>query len=188
LTRNDLNHATRCLAAGGIIAYPSEFCFGLGCDPRDHRAVRRLLALKQRPWSKGLILIADHIDRLLPWLEPLPAPLRERLQHLWPGPHTLLLPAPRRVSRWLRGRFETLAVRVTAHPGAAALCRSARGPLVSTSANRSGRPPLRSAGQVRREFGDGVDLVLAGRCGGLQRPTEIRHGITGELVRAGAVT
>jgi len=186
LTRDDLKRAARCLAAGGIVAYPTESCFGLGCDPGNHAAVRRLLALKQRSWDKGLILIADHLQRLLPWLEPLSAEARARADKAWPGPHTLLLPAAPRVSRWLRGNHSTLAVRVTAHPAAAALCRAARSPLVSTSANRAGRPPLKNARQVRREFRGRVDLVLEGAVGGLERPTEIRNGLNGELVRPGA--
>ena len=102
----------------------------------------------------------------------------------WPGPHTWLLPACSTTPDWLTGRFDTLAVRVTAHPLAAALCRVYGGAIVSTSANRAARPPARTALQVRLALGGQVDTVLAGRCVGADRPSTIRDGRTGRLLRA----
>jgi len=185
LTLRDLQQAVAALRRGDIVAYPTESCYGLGCDPRRHEAVRRLLALKGRPWDKGFILISDHISRLFPYIGTPSAELADRVLSTWPGPVTWLVPARPLVSRWLRGNHAQLAVRVTAHPGAAALCRHARMALVSTSANRAGRPPARSAAAVRREFGNRIDYVLEGNLGALARPTEIRDGVTGEIIRAG---
>ena len=172
----------RCLRAGGIIAYPTEAVFGLGCDPGNETAVRRLLALKRRPLSKGLILIAASLAQLKPFIEPLDSAARTRLEAGWPGPLTWLLPA-RRAPVWLRGRHDTLAVRVTAHPLAAELCRAWGGPLVSTSANVGGRPPARTLLALRRRLGGKVDYIVPGQVGGAVRPTEIRDLASGRIVR-----
>jgi L-threonylcarbamoyladenylate synthase len=179
----ELRRAARIIAAGGIVAYPTESVYGLGCDPRRHDAVRRLRQLKHRAPDTGLILIAAREAQLLAYVDLDRAPGIERARATWPGPYTWLLRAREDVSPWLRGNHETLAVRVTAHAGAAALCRHARSALVSTSANRHGRPPARSAAAVLREFGSSVDFILQGRLGGLPTPTEIRDAASGTLVR-----
>lgn len=184
LSPHQLRRAVRCLRSGGLIAYPTEAVFGLGCDPWNAETVRRLLVLKRRPQRKGLIVIAADFAQAAPLLEPLTAEARARLAATWPGPVTWLLPA-RSAPVWLRGRHATLAVRITAHPLAAALCRAWGGPLVSTSANLSGRPPARRALQVRRQWGGQVDWVVAGATGGARRPSEIRDFASGRVVRRG---
>lgn len=180
-----LRAAVRAIRAGGLIAYPTEAVFGLGCDPLDRQAVERLMALKRRPVHKGLILIAADIAQLEPFLQPLTNWDLDQLAATWPGPHTWLIPARTTTPRWLRGRHATLAVRVTAHPLAAALCRACGHPLVSTSANLSGRPPARTALAVRRQLGRALDCVLAGPTGGAIRPTEIRDLRSGRPFRVG---
>lgn len=178
-----LREAARIIANGGIVAYPTESVYGLGCDPRRHETVRRLLRLKHRAPELGLILIAAHEAQLAPYVDTDTAPGIEKARASWPGPFTWLLRARAGVSPWLRGKHETLAVRVTAHASAAALCRHARRALVSTSANRHGRPPARSAAAVTREFGAAVDFILQGNLGGLSAPTEIRDAASGRVVR-----
>lgn len=170
---------------GGLIAYPTEAVFGLGCDPLNKQAVWRLLELKQRPIHKGLILIAADFSQLEPFLESLTPFDQNRLRATWPGPHTWLIPARTTAPPWLRGRHDTLAVRVTAHPLAAALCRLCRHPLVSTSANLSGRPPARTALAVRRQLGRDIDYVLPGPTGGAVNPTKIQDLRTGQSIRLG---
>ena len=179
-----LRQAARVLARGGILAYPTEAVFGLGCDPDDAWAVRRLLTLKQRPVEKGLILIAADVAQLAPYVRPLPEPRMGEILAGWPGPATWLLPAAPDTPYWLTGTHETLAVRVTAHPLARALCQAWGGALVSTSANPAGAPPARSPLQVRRYFGDRLELVLTGALGASRRPTSIRDGRSGRLLRA----
>lgn len=169
-----LRTLVRLIKKGGVIAYPTEAVFGLGCDPRNEAAVKRIIRLKQRRADKGLILIAASLDQLLPWLEPISAALRAKLEATWPGPVTWLLPARPEVPVCLRGKHSTLAVRVTVHPIAAALCQAYGTPLVSTSANISKRPPARTALAVRRQFGKAVDTIVPGAVGGASRPTEIR--------------
>ena len=185
MNRWHLKRAAVCVARGGVIAYPTEAVWGLGCDPYNASAVQRILALKHRPADKGLIVIAARFEQLLPLIAPPSVALEKQLGHTWPGPVTWLLPARPGAPKWLRGRHPTLAVRVTAHPLAAALCRVLNTPLVSTSANPAGRPPARDAIQVRRYFPGAVDYIVPGSTGHLTRPTEIRDALTGGVVRAG---
>ncbi len=179
-----LREAVRCFRGGGVIAYPTEAVYGLGCDPLDPDAVARILAIKGRPMAKGLILVAADFDQLRPFLGPVDDATLAPVLATWPGPHTWLLPAAEALPAWIRGRHETVAVRVTAHPVAAALCHACRSPLVSTSANPGSLPPARSPLGVRRYFGDAIDLLLCGPLGGLERPTPIRAAADRALVRA----
>ncbi len=169
------------LRGGGIVAYPTEAVFGLGCDPRNRRAVERLRRIKQRNRNKGLIVIAAHPAQLSVYVTSF-AP---RALATWPGPHTWLLPARPGTTRWVRGRSSSIAVRVTAHPQAAALCRSSGMAIVSTSANRAGERPARTHRDVMRRFGGLVGYVVPGRVGGRARPTPIADAASGQTVRAG---
>ncbi len=182
-TPEQLQRAAQTLRAGGIVAYPTEAVYGLGCDPWNETAMRRLLTLKQRPAEMGVILIASRIEQLEPFITPLDEATLTKLQATWPGPVTWIVPARAETPAWLRGAHTTIAVRVTAHPIAAALCEAAQSALVSTSANRTGEPPARDADAVRHVFGDTVDYILSGEVGGLDRPTEIRDVRTGEVIR-----
>lgn len=178
-----LHQAARWVASGGIIAYPTEAVFGLGCDPFDAAAVWRLLALKRRPVAKGLIVIAAEIEQLQRLVHLGGPELNEGPAASWPGPVTWILPARPDVPEWLRGAHSGLAVRVTAHPAARALCARA-GPLVSTSANPAGRPPARTAMKVRAYFGRAVDYIVPGEVDQSAQPTEIRDACSGRVVRA----
>lgn len=167
------------------MAYPTEAVYGLGCDPFNEQAALRVLAIKGRPLDKGLILIAAEPEQLVPLLQPQPRVIMAPVLESWPGPTTWLLPAAPSVPVWLTGGSERIAVRVTAHPLAARLCREFGAALVSTSANRSGRAPARSALQARRMLGRAVDFYLNGATGGSARPSEIRDARDGRVVRAG---
>ncbi len=175
--------AARTLTAGGIIAYPTEAVYGLGCAPLNEKAVARLLALKQRPWQKGLILIAADYAQLTPFLEPLTPLLEKRVFAVWPRAITWLLPAKSDVPHWLRGQSSKLAIRVTAHPQAAMLCSYWGGALVSTSANISGQAAARTAFKVRRAFCGTLDYILPGYVGEQQRPSEIRDALSNTVLR-----
>ena len=179
-----LREAARSIRVGATIAYPTEAVYGLGCNPLDPDAVYRILALKQRPVTKGLILIAADFVQLQPFVQRLPQDRMQEILASWPGPNTWLLPCVPGCPIWLSGRHDTLAVRVTDHPIAAALCRAARSPLVSTSANRAGRRPATTALQVRSRFGRSIDAIVPGAVGGLTRPTTIRDGSSGTIIRA----
>ncbi|WP_428944902.1 L-threonylcarbamoyladenylate synthase type 1 TsaC [Pantoea sp. FN060301] len=181
--------AANCLAQlqqGAVIAYPTEAVFGLGCDPDNASAVSQLLKLKQRPVEKGLILIAADYAQLQPYIEDaaLSDAQRERMFSRWPGPVTWVLPAKTGTPEWLTGRFASLAVRVSDHPGVQQLCRAFNKPLVSTSANLSGLSPCRTEEEVKAQFGPDFP-VMPGRTGGRLNPSEIRDVLTGELIRQG---
>ena len=175
----ELQHAARVLKQGGIVAYATEYCFGLGCDPRDRVAVRRLLRIKRRRQSKGLIVLAADADQLAPYIETIPPKARAS----WPGPHTWLVPARVATPHWITGGHASIAVRVTAHPQAAALCRAAGMAIVSTSANRAGAAPARRYREALHRLGKHVDYVLRGHVGHLAAPTPIRDAVSGALVR-----
>jgi L-threonylcarbamoyladenylate synthase len=186
-----LREAARVVSHGGVITYPTEAVFGLGCDPLDPEAVLRILEIKGREMDKGLILIAADLNALLPYVEPLPGERMAEIHATWPGPNTWLLPARPGTPTWLTGAHDTLAVRVTAHPVAAALCRACArygshvgsGALVSTSANLSDLEPARTPLAARRRLRDAPDLLVAGRCGAHPRPSTIRDGRTGRVLR-----
>ncbi len=160
------------LTRGGLIAYPTESCYGLGCDPRNERALKRLIALKGRDAGKGLLLIADRFHHLRRFVAPLPPADLARMTKTWPGAVTWVAPASSACPVLLTGGRPTVAVRVTAHPVAARLCRMLGMALVSTSANRSGQKPARTAAQCRRRFGARVH-VIGGRIGTRKRPSTL---------------
>jgi L-threonylcarbamoyladenylate synthase len=167
-----------------VIAYPTEAVFGLGCDPGCERAVRRILALKGRPARAGLILIAADLAQLQGWIAPTPAE-RRRLVSRTARPVTWVVTAGPRATTSVTGGRNRIAVRLTMHALARRLCHLADMPLVSTSANRHGRPPARTALAVRRQLGSDLDFVLPGATSGRQRPSEIRDARSGTVLRSG---
>lgn len=170
------------LKHGGVMAYATESCFGLGCDPFNVAAIRRILAIKARPNHKGLIVIAANLAQLAPLIKPLTAAQLATVNQYWPGPFTFLLPASERVPALLRGKHDKIAVRVTAHGEAAALCRALGSAVVSTSANRSGQVSLKSARQCRMAFGARV-LTVSGHIGKRRKPSTIIDLDTGRVLR-----
>lgn len=179
-----LRDAVHALRGGGVVAYPTEAVWGLGCDPLNNAAVDRLLTLKKRDWRKGLILIAADFSQLVPYVQLPSRSAQKRAFSTWPGPATWVFPASDHCPMWISGERDTVAIRVTAHPVAAELCLAWGGALVSTSANRSGRAPARSVSAVRLQFPQQLDALLPGALGGLAGPTPIRQVITGHLLRA----
>ena len=178
LSRNIAAHLRR----GGLIAYPTEYCYGLGCDPRNRVAVQKLLKLKRRPQKKGLILIAGKFRQLAAYLQALTPSEQDILRRDGAQAITYLMPTKAGVPRWLRGAHDTLAVRVTAHRQTAALCNALNMALVSTSANRSGQQPARTAKQCHKLFGSKV-LVLPGRVGMRKKSSTIRTWASGTIIR-----
>ncbi len=170
------------LAAGGVMAYPTEAVWGLGCDPFNGDAVARVLALKRRPVAKGLILVAATFEQLDFLLFDLGGAQQRMLKDSWPGPNTWLVPHRDRVPDWVCGQHATVGVRVSAHPLVRALCSAYGGPLVSTSANPQGLPPARWGFQARRYFGVTIGY-LPGTVNHGAKPSVIRDLITGATLR-----
>jgi L-threonylcarbamoyladenylate synthase len=175
--------AAAVLRSGGVIAYPTEAVWGLGCDPRNESAVRRIFALELRPAGVGVILIAADVHQLEPYLGEGSQAGLERARASWPGPNTWIFPRSAAVPPWIVGDHAGIAVRVTAHPVAHALCQAHWAAIVSTSANTHGQPPARSIESLRQMFGEQLDGIVEGELGGLERPTAIRDAVSGEIVR-----
>jgi len=183
MTNSPLDNAIVALNKGGLIAYPTEAMFGLGCDPQNEAAIEKLLQIKNRHKDKGLILIAANIEQLSPYLQTLDTKTQQRILASWPGPTTWLLPAKPQVSSLLKGKHTTIAVRIPAHPLAKQLCEAWGKALVSTSANISNQPPLRSLEKTREIFANNIDYYLEGDIGDRTQASQIRDGQTGKIIR-----
>ncbi|MDR3444123.1 MULTISPECIES: Sua5/YciO/YrdC/YwlC family protein [unclassified Dyella] len=185
-TLGELDAAAALLRDGGVLAYPTEAVYGLGCDPHDRSAFERLFALKQRPPTQGVLLIGADFAQVEPYIDltAVPADVLVQVRESWPGPHTWIFPRSSLVPDWVAGAHDGIALRVTAHEPAAALCRAYGAALVSTSANPHGEPPARSADMAVSYFGEALEGVLDAPVGGQQRPTVIRDALSGAIIRA----
>ena len=170
---------------GGVVLYPTEGVWGLGCSPLDEDAVRRVLALKSRKEAKGLILIAASIAQIMPFLDisGLSEDRWDEISATWPGAHTWVIPASGLVPPFIRGVFDSVAVRVTAHPAVREMCNAFGGALVSTSANVAGEPSPLTLTSVSPQIIDGVDAVCDGETLGTGTASSIRDALTGASFR-----
>jgi L-threonylcarbamoyladenylate synthase len=177
-----VHRAGRILRSGGVVAYPTEGVFGLGCMPDNPDAVIRILAIKKRSAAHGLVLIASNMEQVREWAD---LPVSTNLESDSDKPVSWIVPAKPHVPYWLTGEHTGIAIRITAHPVASALCDAADSALVSTSANVAGSPPARNIYVLRRRFGGLVDCIVPGRCGTAAGPSEIRDFKSGKIMRAG---
>lgn len=178
-----LKQAIHICETGGIIAYPTEAVFGLGCLPLNEQAVERILKLKQRSTGKGLILVAASIEQLESFVDFSKVSDMLAIRDSWPGSVTWLVPARDTIPYWLTGDHKTLAVRVSADPVVLALCEEL-GPIVSTSANPQAAVPAKTSEQVSSYFKTGIDYVIPANITNNSEPTEIRDAQTGDIVRS----
>jgi L-threonylcarbamoyladenylate synthase len=179
-----IQKAVDVLKQGGIVAYPTEAVYGLGCDPFNAAAVHNLVALKKRDIRKGLILIAATWEQLQPLVKEIPAANLQKVLATWPGSVTWVFPATAKVPTWITGEHSSVAIRVSNHPVVQELCLAYGGPIVSTSANIAARPAARSRISVMRQFGRKIDFIVAGSVGALSSPTPIYDALTGALLRS----
>lgn len=177
-----LREAAAVLQRGGVVAHASEGVWGLACDPFDGAAVARLTAVKGRDAAKGFIVIAADAAAFQPELAALAAECAAAVRASWPGAVTWVV-ASERFPHWITGGRATVAIRVPGHAQARALAGCFGGPIVSTSANRSGEPPARTAAEVAATLGAEVDYCLPGRTGGRTGPSTIRDANTGAVLR-----
>jgi L-threonylcarbamoyladenylate synthase len=177
--------ALTCLNEGEVIVYPTEAVFGLGCDPDNQHAVEKLLAIKQRPVEKGLILIADNYGQLLKYVDDAKVPMDKRADIFssWPAAITWVMPAAKSTPKWLTGQFDTIAVRVTNHPTVKRLCQEFGKPLVSTSANLTGQETVISIEQAKEQFAGQVGFYVDEPLGGNTQPSTIKDAMTGKVFR-----
>ena len=178
-----LQQAVTALKSGGVIAYPTEAVWGLGCDPFNEQAVLKLLALKQRPVAKGLILIAATVEQVEPYLQLLTPAQRQTVVDSWPAAKTWVVPVEENFPSWVRGEHLSVAVRVSAHSPVQALCNAFGGAIISTSANITGQPSAQTEAEIAQIFGNGLSYVLSAPLGGNKNPSQIRDACTGEMIR-----
>lgn len=176
--------AMRALETGGVIAYPTEAVWGLGCDPLDALAIEELLCLKSRPVEKGVILVGGCMSDFDFLLHDLAPKLYKTLELSWPGHNTWLVPHKNRVSPLVHGAHDTVAIRVSTHPLIKAITETFGGPIVSTSANPAGKPPAKSSIKARNYFLKSGISFMPGSIADKQRASIIRHLISGKVVRA----
>jgi L-threonylcarbamoyladenylate synthase len=177
--------AAQLLRDGQVIAYPTEAVYGLGCDPANESAVRKLLALKDRHESSGLVLIASEYSQIRPWVADIDEASIDKAMHTWPGPVTWLFPRAAGVPDYVAGSHKTIAVRITAHEPSRLLCQAFGSALISTSANPSSASSARSTEEVDTYFGQGIAGILAGPLGGAVNPSEIRDLVSEKIIRQG---
>lgn len=187
MSQLSLDQAVACLQQGRVLAYPTEAVWGLGCDPMQQQAFEKILALKQRPINKGVILLSDSIARVEPMLAFVDASMRKQVLASWQNPTstracTWLLPIDASIPSWIYGEHDRVAVRVTQHPLCQQLCRAFDGLIVSTSANPANQAAASSAGEVLDYFGTQVE-ILAGELGSNRQASQIIDAISGAIIR-----
>lgn len=188
------------LTKGSLLAYPTESVWGIGCDPYDEKAVQRILQIKQRPIEKGMIVITDSSDRLIPLLASLTDSQRQQVIESWQldsdlncaQAHSWLLPIPKELATsipsWITGQHDSVAVRVISHPLIQSLCEQMVSPhnpfgfIVSTSCNPSGQLPATCLKEAYDYFAEEVGYLDADTLGYTQ-PSRIRDAVTGQIIR-----
>ncbi|WP_367678299.1 Sua5/YciO/YrdC/YwlC family protein [Buchnera aphidicola] len=172
------------LNSENVIAYPTESMFALGCDPSSEIAVKKLLNLKKRSIEKGLILVASNFDQIKMYINEkcLLKKQRKKMFLHWPGPFTFLLPAHPKAPYWLTGKFNTIAVRISAHIEIIKLCNAFGKALISTSANITNMNPCVTCEELFKVFGKDFPL-LHGKIGCNKYPSKIINIINGKLIR-----
>ena len=179
-----ITEAIEALKQGQVIAYPTEAVFGLGCDADNNQAIQTLLDLKQRPAEKGLIIIASAVKQIEVYVDSLSDQQWQPALATWPGPVTWLMPARPSISSLLTGKYDTIAVRVTQHPVARALCEQFGKPIVSTSANKTNQPPALTPEGVVEQFGQQINCIVDGTVDRHSTPSEIRDLLSGKIIRS----
>lgn len=184
LMTSDATQVAAILRDGGVVAYPTEAVWGLGCDPFNKNAVERILALKSRPVEKGLILIAGAAQQLEPWREILEYPIFSRLIEITDRPTSWVVPDTLITPDWVRGQHPGVAIRLSQHTPVQTLCGAYNGVLVSTSANPAGQEPARSKEHVMDYFGDQLDAIYDASLGQAEQPSQVLDLLTGKQFRA----
>lgn len=177
-----IDRVVEVLKQGGIILYPTEGVYGLGCDPFNQTAVLRLLQIKQRNINQGLILIVSSW-RQAKKLIALDLKKCELLKNKTNYPVTWVFPATKNVPRWIRGKFRSIAIRVTTHKIAKALCQKFGGPIVSTSANLTGGSSIKNLKDIESDVFNRVDFIVPGELGNFGQPSKIVDARNGKVLR-----
>lgn len=169
------------LRSGGLLAYPTEAVYGLGCDPFNQQAIEKLLHLKQREPTKGLIVVVANWSQVYPLISSVSEKALQKVALTWPGHVTWVFPKSSSVLDIVSGYTDTVAIRMSAHPIVQALC--AKGPVVSTSANIHGQQPARDEASLQLQFPKGIDGLVLGTLGHATKPSAIFDALSGKQWR-----
>ncbi len=178
----ELCEAVQVMRDGGVICHACEGVWGFACDPFNESAVQRILSIKHRSQSKGLIVIAHVASQFEPELSRLLPVRRAAVEASWPGRTTWLLPT-NRFPTWIVGDFDSVAARVPGHAQARALAALFKRPMVSTSANVANEAPCLHESEARTRFGDAVDCTVSGTINQEIGPSNIFDALTGDQIR-----
>lgn len=180
-----LNRFAHAVSQGAVFGYPTDTIWGFGCHPLIASSVARILRIKRRSPDKGLILLSSKIDYCMSYVG-LDSEQLEPVQRATDHPITWLVPASEECPSWIRGTYPTVAIRITNHPLVEFLCARLQAPIVSTSANRSGKSCVRNSVQMRKQFGDELDFIVSGFDTGGNRPSEIKSLLDKTTIRNSA--
>lgn len=166
--REDLQEAVHVLRAGGVIVYPTDTVWGIGCDATNEDAVRKVYALKHREDSKSMLVLLDGAGKLQGYVEHIPDAAWDLLectahdrdsQGLQPRPMTIIYPGAKNIAPNLIAEDGSIGIRITQEPFSKALCEQLHRPIVSTSANISGEPTAKNFRQISQAVLDAADYV-----------------------------
>lgn len=171
------------IQSGGLIVYPTEAVYGIGCDYKQQESVNKLLSLKKRPVEKGLILVGSHVQQILPLIQPDDGNQLAKALKTWPGHFTWVFKASKSTPKWISGEHDSVAVRISKHPVIKRLCSQLNQPIVSTSANISGSAVINDMAQIKKIFSDRVDCYIDEPLGNHKGASQIRNAATGLIIR-----
>jgi len=157
-----IHQAAEVMRNGGIIIYPTETLYGLGADPLDSEAIKRLYEIKGREAGKPIPFLIKDQEMLATLVDEIPPIGRQLMERYWPGPLTLIFRARAGLPAPLRGEAGTIGVRISAHPIARGIVEAVNTPLTSTSANPAGEGDLTDPRSIAEALGDQVDLIVDG--------------------------
>lgn len=176
-----INEVAPILRQGGVLAYPTEAVYGLGCDAYNQTAVELIRSLKGRESNKGFIVLIADWSQLSALIAPLTEEQHARVHATWPGFVTWVFPAAPQLPRWISGDQNTIAIRMSTHPIARALATLS--PLISTSANFTGQSPAVTQEQIIQQFPTGIDALVEGTLGSCSKPSKIYDLQSGRRLR-----
>ena len=184
---DSIEQAASVIADGGVIVCPSEGVYGISCSVLNEAAVKRIIAIKHRSSTKGLIIVDSSLEYLKEYLDTSRVDDRAMalMDGMWPGPHTFVVPVIDEFRNAAVRDDLTAGVRISAFRPFAEICLQAKTPIVSTSANISGENPTTDIDSLDPRITDNVDLVLTLPCGGLSASTSIYNTLTHTLIRPG---
>jgi L-threonylcarbamoyladenylate synthase len=177
-----LNRFVDAVLRGAIFGYPTDTIWGIGCHPLIANSAARILAVKNRSPDKGMILLSSRIDYCKPYMDIDPEQLA-LMEQPTARPTTWLVRASKQCPPWVNGNFATVAIRVTDHPLVKSICGKLEAPIVSTSANRSGKSTVRNIIQLRKQFAAELDFIISGYALGSGQQSEIKSLSSGKVFR-----